>query len=56
LGVASTPFDLDLPAYKLHALKGKLKSFWSVSVSGNWRIVFRFKEGDVFDVNLIDYH
>ncbi len=56
LDVASTPFDLDLPAYKLHALKGKLKSFWSVSVSGNWRIVFRFKKGDVFDVNLIDYH
>jgi len=56
LDVASTPFDLDLPGYKLHALKGKLKSFWSVSVSGNWRIVFRFKKGDVFDVNLIDYH
>jgi len=56
LDVASTPFDLDLPSYKLHALKGKLKSFWSVSVSGNWRIVFRFKKGDVFDVNLIDYH
>jgi len=56
LDVASTPFDLDLPGYKLHALKGNLKSLWSVSVSGNWRIVFRFNEGDVFDVNLIDYH
>lgn len=37
-------------------LKGDLKPFWSTSVSGNWRIVFRFDEGDVYDVDLVDYH
>ncbi|MDH3692289.1 MAG: type II toxin-antitoxin system RelE/ParE family toxin [Gammaproteobacteria bacterium] len=56
LDVAVVPSDLDLPGYGLHSLKGKLKGFWAVKVSGNWRIVFRFKDGDAFDVNLIDYH
>ena len=50
------PSDLDLPGYRLHPLKGDLRSFWSISVSGNWRIVFRFDEGDVYDVDLVDYH
>jgi toxin HigB-1 len=48
--------DLDLPGYRLHALKGNLKGMWSVSISGNWRVVFRFVEGDAFDVDLTDYH
>lgn len=56
LDVAVVPSDLNLPGYGLHSLKGKLKGFWAVKVSGNWRIVFRFKDGDAFDVNLIDYH
>jgi proteic killer suppression protein len=37
-------------------LKGDLAGFWSVSVSGNWRIVFRFDGGHVCDVDLVDYH
>ena len=56
LDVSVIPFDLDLPGYALHSLKGDLKGFWSVRVSGNWRIIFRFQDGDVFDVNLVDYH
>jgi len=56
LDVAVAPSDLDLPGYGLHPLKGKLKGFWAVKVSGNWRIIFRFKDGDAFDVNMIDYH
>ena len=56
LDVAVVPQDLDLPGYGLHPLKGKLKGLWALKVSGNWRIVFRFKDGDAFDVNLIDYH
>ena len=48
--------DLDLPGYRLHPLKGDLKGFWSISVSGNWRIVFRFDDGDAYDVDLVDYH
>lgn len=53
---ALRPSDLDLPGYRLHPLKGSLKGMWSVTVSSNWRIVFRFGDGDEFDVDLVDYH
>ena len=53
---ARKPSDLELPGYRLHPLKGNLKGFWSISVSGNWRIVFRFEDGDAYDVDLVDYH
>lgn len=56
LDTALHPADVDLPGYRLHPLKGDLKGYWSVSISGNWRIVFRFGDGDVFDVDLVDYH
>jgi proteic killer suppression protein len=56
LDAATTPKALDLPRYRLHALKGDLKGLWSVTVRANWRIIFRFEAGDVFDVELIDYH
>jgi proteic killer suppression protein len=56
LDTALHPMDLDLPGYRLHPLKGDQKGHWSVSISGNWRIVFRFENGDVFDVDLVDYH
>jgi proteic killer suppression protein len=45
-----------LPGFQLHSLKGNLKGFWAVSVSGNWRIIFRFENGNAYDVDLIDYH
>ena len=53
---AAKPSDLDLPGYHLHPMKGDMKGFWSISISANWRIIFRFKEGDAYDVDLIDYH
>jgi len=53
---AATPSDLDLPGYRLHPLKGDLKGYWSISISGNWRLIFRFEEGDAYDVDLVDYH
>ena len=56
LDIADTPNFLDLPGYELHRLKGNLRGSWSVKISGNWRIVFRLTDGDVFDVDLIDYH
>ena len=56
LDSASKPSDLDLPGSRLHPPKGKLKGFWSISVSGNWRVTFRFDNGDTHDVNLVDYH
>jgi toxin HigB-1 len=56
LDQATAPTDMDLPGYRLHPLKGGLAGFWSVTVSGNWRIVFRFDDGDASDVGLVDYH
>jgi len=47
---------MNLPGYRLHALKGDLKGSWSVTVRANWRIIFRFEGMDAFDVELIDYH
>ena len=57
LDAADEPSDVGLfPGWRLHALKGDMKGFWSVTVSGNWRLIFRIENGDAFDVNLIDYH
>lgn len=56
LNEAMTVQDMGLPGYRLHPLKGELTGFWSVSVSGNRRIVFRFENGTAYDVDLIDYH
>ena len=56
LDEANKPSDLNLPGYRLHPLKGDQKGFWSISISANWRIIFRFEEGDVYDVDLVDYH
>jgi len=56
LDEAETVQDMNLPGFRLHPLKGDRKGFWSVSVSGNWRVVFRFEGGDAFEVELLDYH
>ncbi len=56
LNAAATVEDMDKPGYRLHELKGKLKGHWAVDVSGNWRIVFRFNEGNAYVVNYEDYH
>ncbi len=53
---ASEVGDMDLPGLHLHPLKGKLAGYWSVAVSGNWRVIFRFRDGHASDVDLIDYH
>jgi len=54
---AAHPDEVGLfPGWRLHPLKGELKGFWSVTVSGNWRIVFRFEDGDAFDLDFVDYH
>ena len=52
----SKPSDPDLPGYRLHPLKGRRKGYWSISISGNWRVIFRFEDGDACDGDLIDYH
>ena len=56
LDVAGFPEAMRLPHYRLHALKGDRKGYWSVTVKANWRIIFRFEGEDVYDVELIDYH
>ncbi len=53
---ASEVGNMDLPGFRLHPLKGDLAGNWSVTVSGNWRIVFRFEGGHACHVDLIDYH
>ncbi|MBI3419448.1 MAG: type II toxin-antitoxin system RelE/ParE family toxin [Proteobacteria bacterium] len=55
LDSARSPDDLRMD-WGLHALSGNLKGFWSVTVSRNWRIIFRFADKNVCDVDLIDYH
>ena len=52
----SGPVHMSLQGYRLHPLKGDRAGLWAVSVSGNWRIVFRFRGGHADDVVLIDYH
>jgi proteic killer suppression protein len=56
LDQATEPRHLDLPGWRLHLLKGDLAGYWSITVSANWRIVFRFEQGDATDVDLLDYH
>jgi proteic killer suppression protein len=56
LDAALEPRDMNLPGLKLHKLTGRLKGFWSVEVSGNWRVIFRFRNQDVVDVGYLDYH
>jgi proteic killer suppression protein len=48
--------DMRLPGLKLHKLTGDLKDFYAVSVSANWRIIFRFADVVAEDVDLVDYH
>jgi len=53
---ADTLEALNLPGYRLHTLKPVSKHYYAMDVTGNWRIIFRFEKGDVYDVELIDYH
>ncbi len=56
LDLADEPHEMALPGLGLHALTGNLKGFWSVLVSGNWRVIFRFAGNDAYDVDYVDYH
>ena len=56
LDEAAGPHVMDLPGFRLHLLKGKSKDHFSVWVSGNWRVTFRFEGVDAVDVDYADYH
>lgn len=56
LSEAQTIEDMRMTSFHLHPLKGDMKGLWSLTVRANWRIVFRFADGDADAVYLIDYH
>jgi proteic killer suppression protein len=55
LNRATRPQDMNLPGFRLHPLKGAHAGFWSVTIRANWRIIFRFEDRDVTDIDLVDY-
>ena len=56
LDASTTTADTDLPGFRLHPLKGEFKGYWAVTVRANWRVIFRFAEGEALDVDYVDYH
>ncbi|MCY4357178.1 MAG: type II toxin-antitoxin system RelE/ParE family toxin [Gammaproteobacteria bacterium] len=55
LGETSIIDNINIPSFRLHLLKENLIGRWAVSVSGNWRVVFRFEEGHASEVDILDY-
>lgn len=56
LDTAAVIDDMDIPGFRLHPLKGGRKGRWSVSVSGNWRLTFEFRDGNAYSLDYEDYH
>ena len=56
LDTAQSVDDMDIPGYRLHPLKGRLKGRWSILVSGTWRLTFEFRDGNVHVIDYEDYH
>lgn len=56
LDAATTLQDISFPGSGLHPLQPKKDNSWAIKVSGNWRITFRFEEGNVYEVDYEDYH
>jgi len=56
LDTAQAIDDMDIPGFRLHPLKGELVGRWSVSVNGNWRVTFEFREGNAYVLDYEDYH
>jgi proteic killer suppression protein len=56
LDVATVPSDMNIPGWGLHPLKGDRKGYWAVSITGNWRLTWRFDGENATDVDYEDYH
>jgi toxin HigB-1 len=56
LDTAQVIEDMDIPGFRLHPLKGDRRGQWAIEVSRNWRLVFKFADGNAFDVDYEDYH
>ncbi|GJM07093.1 MAG: protein killer protein [marine bacterium B5-7] len=48
--------DMDTPGNSFHQLAGRLKNYYAVKVSANWRLIFQFERTNAFNVDLVDYH
>jgi proteic killer suppression protein len=47
--------DMDIPGFRLHPLKGELRGCWSITVNGNWRLTFEFRDGNAYILDYEDY-
>jgi len=56
LDAAHVVTDMDLPGFRLHPLRGNLRGYWAVTVRANWRVIFRFADGEASEVDYVDYH
>jgi len=56
LDAAGAVTDMDLPGFRLHPLRGNLRGYWAVTVRANWRVIFRFADGEASEVDYVDYH
>lgn len=56
IDAAKTVTDINLPGFRLHELKGQRAGTWSIWVTGNRRLIFKFRDGHAYDVGLEDYH
>ncbi len=56
LEFSQSPDDMNLPGFKLHKLSGNFLGYYSVFISGNWRVIFQFENSDALNVDYLDYH
>lgn len=56
LDTAQSVEDMNIPGFRLHPLKGEMRGRWAITVSGNWRMTFEFRDGNAYVVNYEDYH
>ena len=56
LDTAQNIDDMDIPGFRLHELSGSLRDRWSITVNGNWRLTFEFRDGDAYLLDYEDYH
>jgi proteic killer suppression protein len=56
ISAASIEAVVGPPGWRIHELQGDRAGTWSISVSGNWRITFEIKQGEIHNLNLEDYH
>jgi proteic killer suppression protein len=56
LDASGSVADMGVAGFRLHPLKGDRRGFWAITVRANWRVIFRFEDGDALDVDYVDYH